>query len=62
MKVIIKKLPLQKGPCGLQLTVFSYLRISFSPEEVPCFFSLLREIFRSFPDSKANLQKVSVNY
>lgn len=26
--------------------------------EVPCFFSLLREIFNNFSDSKANLQKI----
>lgn len=27
-------------------------------QELPCFFSLLREIFQIFPDSKASLQKI----
>jgi len=32
--------------------------VSDGLDDLPCFFSLLREIFRKCPDSKANLQKI----
>lgn len=38
---------------------FPLVRISIPSNDVRCFFSLLREIFSGFSDSKANLQKVS---
>lgn len=33
-------------------------QIPLRSDDVPCFFSLLRDIFQIFPDSKANLQKI----
>lgn len=40
------------------IIIFFYSCIDGS-QELTCFFSLLREIFPIFPDSKASLQKVS---
>ena len=41
---------------------FFLCRVPVLSVEVPCFFSLLREIFNNFSDSKANLQKVCSLY
>ena len=41
---------------------FPLVRISIPSNDVRCFFSLLREIFSGFSDSKANLQKVSWSF
>ena len=49
------KLELSYVSCFL---AFFLCRVPVLSVEVPCFFSLLREIFSNFSDSKANLQKV----
>ena len=46
---------------GLYFVILFLDRIPVWSHKVPCFFSLLREILSSFSDSKANLQKVSLN-